>query len=105
MDPIVAIQIAVTNLFTKAVDLHNAVASKHDDLIKASETKQPLPAMTNAGIELKELSQIYKDLRDILIVSEYLSGHDIFTISNDFKITRPTIIKILKEHQVELRKE
>ena len=105
MDNLTALQIAITNTFSKAVLLHDTIIIKFEALIKAkNENEEELPTLSKVGDQLKELSAIYKDARDLLIAAEYLAGHDIFTIMNDFKITRSTVIKILKNKNIDIAK-
>lgn len=104
MDEFTAIEIALTNLLAKGVDLHNEAAGKIDALIEAKKNKTAIPTLNEIGSQLTELVETYKNVRELAIVADYLAGNDIFIIMNDFKITRPTIMKILHSRHIEIRK-
>lgn len=104
MDQFAASHIAITNLLTNAVELHNAAAGKIDALSLAKSKGETIPTLAEVGIDLDNLSKTYEEIRELAIISGYLAGHDFFTLMNDFKVTRPTLIKVLKKHSIEIRK-
>lgn len=105
MDKVTATHIAITNLLTKGIGLHNSIAAKTDALAIAYGAKEAIPTLPDIGPQFKDIVETYKELRNLTIVFEYLTGHDIFTLCNDFKMSKAAILKILKDNQIELRKE
>lgn len=108
MDKYVLARINLTNLLTQAVKLHDEVAHATDDidLEYNDKDKEVTTALRNAGPIFKKLKTLYTvDIRNACIVFEYLAGHDLFSISNDFKLSRNAIKKILVEHGIDIIKQ
>jgi len=104
MDELLATHIALTNLLTKAVDLHNSIAGKIDKVQDGKDNKSPeLINLPNIGQDFKDIVEIYKQIKDIAIAYDYLAGNDLYAIMNDFKHSKPTVLKVLKEKHIDLR--
>jgi hypothetical protein len=98
MDHLNLTHIAITNLLSTAVGLHDSIAGKLDTLVATrSDISSPLP---NIGVEFTQLQDTYRQIRELSITLEHLAGYDMFTLCNDFKTTKPTIVKILRTQGV-----
>lgn len=102
MDPFILSQIRITNLLSEAVQLHDYVAHNVDRMVTEQQTGELTTSLDKAGPNFKKLTDVYKELRDAAVVFEHLAGHDLYTIANDFKISHPTIKKILTKAGIEL---
>lgn len=104
MDELLATHIALTNLLTKGVDLHNSIATKLDLLQACKDNKATdVVNLPHIGQEFKDILEIYKQVKDLAIVYDYLAGNDLYTVMNDFKLSKPTILKLLKGKGIALR--
>lgn len=104
MDELLATHIVLTNLLTKGVDLHNSIATKIDLLQACKDNKQTdIANLPNIGQEFKDILEVYKQLKDLAIVYDYLAGNDLYTVMNDFKHSKPTILKLLKGKGISIR--
>ncbi len=105
MDEYTLAHIRLTNLLTKAVELHDSIAHAMDRLHEEHSTGKVDTVLKNAGPIFKELRTLYtEEVRDAAIVLEYLAGHDLFSISNDFKLSRKTVKAVLERNGVDLSK-
>ena len=105
MDELTIAHVTLVNHLVKGVELHNALAEKIETLHQAKQDAwvETLPNLPSIGQDFKQIQDTYKEIRDLTIVYEYLAGHDFFTLMNDFKVTRPTLLKLLKDRGVTIR--
>lgn len=104
MDELLATHIALTNLLAKGVDLHNSIAAKIDLLQACKDNKQTdIVNLPRIGQEFKDIVEVYKQLKDLAIVYDYLAGNDLYAVMNDFKHSKPTILKLLKGKGISIR--
>lgn len=95
MDAFTMAQIQLTNLLSEAVRLHDYVGHNVDRMVEEVSEGQLKTSLDQAGPNFKRLTDLYKEVRDASVVFEYLAGHDVYTIANDFKISHGTIKAIL----------
>ena len=95
MDAFAMAQIQLTNLLSEAVTLHDYVGHNVDRIVQEVTEGTLETSLNKAGPNFKRLTDLYKEVRDAAVVFEYLAGHDLYTIANDFKISHSTIKSIL----------
>lgn len=103
MDEFALSQIRITNLLAQAVTLHDKVGHNVDRITAEYASQSVETSLKDAGPIFKQLTTIYKEIRDASIIFEYLAGHDLFTIANDFKLSHPTIKSVLVKAGITLR--
>ncbi len=104
MDPFTLAQIRLTNLLSEAVKLHDYVGHNVDKIAQEVNEGNLQTSLDKAGPNFARLTALYKEVRDASVIYEYLAGHDLYTIANDFKISHTTIKTILAKADIVVSK-